>query len=120
MSSFLDKIKRATGLDKMAFLFSFVIIGVGLASFGIGRLSVGIGPASVSDAPIMLVEGENSGFPEKRRDIPEKRYIASKNGTKYYPLGCAGGNRIKEENKIWLSSKEEAEKLGYSLSTTCK
>jgi hypothetical protein len=46
--------------------------------------------------------------------------VASKNGTKYYPLDCGGAKRIKEENKIWFANKEEAEKFGYSLSLTCK
>jgi hypothetical protein len=35
-------------------------------------------------------------------------------------LGCSGANRIKPENEIWFSTKEEAEKSGFTLSTTCK
>ena len=44
---------------------------------------------------------------------------ASVNGTKYYPKGCSGLNRIKAENLIWFTSKEEAESAGYSAATNC-
>lgn len=47
-------------------------------------------------------------------------YVASKNGTKYYLPTCATANRIKDENKIWFISKEEAEAAGYGPSSTCK
>lgn len=47
-------------------------------------------------------------------------YVASKNGTKYYLPTCASANRIKDENKIWFLSKEEAAAAGYAPSSTCK
>lgn len=47
-------------------------------------------------------------------------YVASKNGTKYHLPTCSGAKRIKEENKIWFDSKQEAEKAGYSPAKNCK
>jgi len=118
--NFFNKIKENKAFDKTLFLFSVVIIAVALASFGLGRISSQLGKASALEGSIILVEGQESGFPSEREMIPEKRFVASKSGTKYYPLDCGGAKRIKEENKIWFASREEAEKFGYTLSLTCK
>lgn len=45
--------------------------------------------------------------------------LASKNGTKWYFAHCSGANRIKEENKIYFSSIEEAENRGLEKATGC-
>lgn len=53
--------------------------------------------------------------------IPEGgHYVASKNGEAYYLPWCSGVTRIKEENKVWFTSKEEAEARGYRPAKTCK
>lgn len=46
--------------------------------------------------------------------------VASKNGTKYYSLTCSGAKRIKEENKVFFASEEDAKRAGLSPSSTCK
>lgn len=50
------------------------------------------------------------------------RVIASKNSTtkKYHYLWCPGAKKIKEENKIWFSSSQEAESGGYTLAGNCE
>lgn len=48
------------------------------------------------------------------------QYVASKNGTKYYLPSCSGAKRIKEENKVYFSSKEEAEAQGLEPAKNCK
>lgn len=48
------------------------------------------------------------------------RFVASKNGTKYYPAGCAGANRISDENKVWFASAVAATNAGYALAANCK
>lgn len=47
-------------------------------------------------------------------------YVASKSGTKYYLPWCGSVSRIKEENKVWFATKEEAEAAGYKPATNCK
>ena len=47
-------------------------------------------------------------------------YVASKSGTKYHYPWCPGAQSIKEENKIWFFTKEEAEKAGYQPASNCK
>lgn len=46
-------------------------------------------------------------------------FSASINGTAYYPRDCSAGNRIKEENRIWFETKEEAESQGYKPAQNC-
>lgn len=49
----------------------------------------------------------------------EKQIVASKNGEVYHYVWCSGAKRIKEENKIYFNSKEEAEKAGYRAAKNC-
>jgi len=52
--------------------------------------------------------------------MPETgKYVASKNGTKYYLPSCSAANRIKESNRVWFASKEEAEASGRTPATNC-
>lgn len=46
-------------------------------------------------------------------------FVASKNGTRYYPVQCAGAKRIKEENKVWFKTKAAAEATGLTLAQGC-
>ena len=47
-------------------------------------------------------------------------FVASKNGTVYYPSSCKAANRIQDNsNKIYFSSSLEAEKAGYAQSSSC-
>ena len=48
---------------------------------------------------------------------PQGAYAGSKNGTKYSTPGCAGLPRIKPENIVWFSSREDAELQGYSAAS---
>jgi hypothetical protein len=67
-------------------------------------LKTGGGPAAVVDA-LPMTKGT---------------YVASKSGSKYYLPACSGAKRIKDENKIWFATKQEAESAGYEAATTCK
>jgi hypothetical protein len=46
--------------------------------------------------------------------------VGSKNGTKYHYPWCAGAQTIKEENKIFFASIEEARAKGYTPAANCK
>ena len=47
------------------------------------------------------------------------KYVGSKNGTKYHIPYCPGAKQMKEENKVWFASKEEAASRGYSPAANC-
>lgn len=55
-----------------------------------------------------------------KNSVPDgKQYVASKNGKVFHLPWCPGAKRIKEENKIWFSSKEEALALGLKPAANC-
>lgn len=138
----MEKIKQflenEQGKDILTIL---IIILVGFGSFGLGRLSkevskpgitvkeynlasVGsiLAPASVEAVDNQKNHTVTSSKPAQKTNTVKtvKNYFGSSRGSKYYSIGCTGGKTLKEENKIWFASKEEAEKAGYELSSTCK
>lgn len=46
--------------------------------------------------------------------IASQNFVASKTGKKYYPSSPAAAKKIKEENRLYFATKEEAEKAGYA------
>jgi hypothetical protein len=48
------------------------------------------------------------------------KYVGARTGTKYYLPSCSGANRIKEENKVWFATAEEAESRGYTPAANCE
>jgi hypothetical protein len=48
------------------------------------------------------------------------QYVASKNGKVFHLPWCPGAKKIKEENKIWFSSKEEALARGLTPAGNCQ
>lgn len=107
-----------------------IVILVGFGSFGLGRLSKGSEAAGIKILP-----GETSEFPIKAESQPAnalsavipksnspqgKNFFASSRGKKYYSPGCSAGKTIKQENRIYFATEEEAEKAGYELSSSCK
>mgnify|MGYP001256777983 CR=1 FL=1 len=129
ITNLLDKIKGKIDIDKSTFLFLFIIIGVGVSSFALGRLSINNDydqkielSASAINQNIITTDkkGESVRITTKDDEIKERRYVASKNGKMYYPLGCASAKRIKPENEVWFSTETEAIKSGYTKSSMCK
>jgi len=49
----------------------------------------------------------------------KEMFVGSKNSNVYHRPDCASAKRIKEENKVWFSSVEEAEKKGYRPARSC-
>ena len=45
--------------------------------------------------------------------------LASKSGKKYYYPWCTGVDRIKEENKVWFTTIEDAKKAGLTPASGC-
>jgi hypothetical protein len=103
-----------------------IIFVVGLTSFFLGRMS---SPQNIAQIKTDLdIHGSSLEIKEVKTDtatsvngvIPESGYVASKSGTKYHLPWCGSAKQIKEENKIWFATKEEAEKAGYTPASNCK
>lgn len=118
----------------------FIIILVGTASFGLGKLSA----IEKKKTPILVLKmkdillssvavgevadnAETGGASADSRaaqsassaDSTKGLVLASKSGTKYYYPWCSGVDRIKEENKIWFSTVEEAKTRGLTPAVGC-
>jgi len=102
----------------------FVIILVGLASFGLGKLSAFEKkkvPISISETSekVYLSQNNESQTQSLRSEENKGVVVASRSGTKYYYPWCSGVARIKEENKVWFNSIEEAKSKGLSPASGC-
>jgi len=49
----------------------------------------------------------------------EGTFVASLKGTKYHRLDCAGAKTIKEENRVFFATEEEAKSAGYTPAGNC-
>ena len=126
----LHKIKRGFGAYNFMPIYLFIIAGVGFSSFFLGRLSVEESTVKSESVSITKREGmQTSANSTTIKKVQTKvlssnagggKYVASKNGKLYYTASCKGANRIKEENKVWFDTADDAEKLGYTWATSCK
>ena len=136
----VEKVKYWIKDNKADLYTALVIFLVGLGSFGLGRLSA-VMPGKEPVRIEQVVEFA-SGSEESKKEISggtgesksetvsnqtaatvlssiKGKYVASKNGTAYHLPWCSGALKIKEENKIWFDTKEEAEKRGYKPAGNC-
>lgn len=125
----MQKIKHFIETDQGKDLLTvIIIILVGLGSFGLGRLSKtaqneGLKVEYMQDlsgssiealGPVLSPESGNAG------PSVQEKFFASSRGTKYYPVGCSAGKSIKQSNRIYFETREEAEARGYELSSSCR
>jgi hypothetical protein len=116
----LEKLKSLLAED--ALYISFLIIFVATASFGLGRVSVTSGVdqmASPSGVTIIQPQTKKNN-PETPQKGSEVQLVASKSGTRYHLLTCPGASQIKEANKLFFSSVNDAEAAGYTPAANCQ
>ena len=106
-------------------IISAVIILVAFSGFGLGRLSKieeNKIPITIENSSANIISSQNINATPQLGGVAAKLggIVASKNGAKYYFPWCSGALRIKDENKIWFSSEDEAKKAGYSPAANCK
>lgn len=108
------------------------IVFLGALSFGLGRLSAygqtgpqvtlcGTAPLAPTTITANVLQGiQPAPIPATSNPTNAGTYVASKNGSAYHFPWCSGAQRIREENKIWFATKEEAEAAGYRPASNCK
>ena len=130
MKSIREVLEKIKSTDKEVISDLYIvtlIILVGFSSFGLGRLSV----SNSSKEPIQLLhtnmaaieatfESETTSINRSGTNAVQGALVGSRNGSKYHFPWCSGAQRIKEANKIWFDSKEEAHKAGYTPAANCK
>ncbi|MCX6755138.1 MAG: hypothetical protein NT068_01165 [Candidatus Nomurabacteria bacterium] len=130
-----EKILSEKGKDILIIL---IVILVGLGSFMLGRLSIqgqngqfkvenssnqanalnGLESAQNSKNELNIAQKSTSNT-DINNSNKSGNFFASSKGKKYYPVGCSAGKTIKESNKIYFSTGEEAQSAGYELSSSC-
>jgi hypothetical protein len=118
------------------YIVPVIVILVGLGAFGLGRLSAApqkqalriLYPDAQLATPIGasgsgLVDAAKSGDQPTATTgdfaVSPSEYVASKSGTKYYLTTCSSAGRIKDENRVYFGSQEEARAAGYEPAANC-
>ena len=131
----MEKIKHFIESEKgKDILTILIVVFVGIGSFFLGRLSKvqnsdikieyptnyqGNTP-TLSNQANLSQNGTNTGQNTALGQQATENYFASTRGHKYYSLSCSAGKTIKQENRIYFATSTEAEKAGYSLSSSCQ
>lgn len=129
--------RAVRGVPKDALVVGVVILS-STAAFGLGMLAdrelkgqgsdgFWIEDASASTTKALPAAAIEATPPPRIPLVPvgttiaptEGMYVASKSGTKYYLPSCSGAKRIKEANRIWFATKEEAEAAGLTPAVNC-
>ena len=133
----MEKIKSFIQTEKgKDIMVMIIVILVGLCSFELGRLSKDTKNEGIQvEYPNEEVKQEanaisalsNSNILQNDKmsqtvntNTSSKNFFASSRGSKYYSVGCSAGKSIKQENRIYFETKEEAERAGYALSSSCR
>ncbi len=119
MFNLSDKIKevktKIKPFERDIFIVAIIVLTafIGFGLFRLYEIREAKTPITIENISDNLKAGESaiSG---------EKLFVASKNGAKYYYPWCSGVSRIKEENKVWFATKEQAQKAGFSPAANCK
>lgn len=92
---------------------------VGLFSFQLGQISIENGSGSnqtiENKAGIVFIDA-----PELRVPVGAVQVVASSGGTKYHKWDCPGADSIKESNKIYFDSINQAKAAGYTPAANCE
>ena len=134
----LKKLKSFIQDDTTYIAFLLVVVGVG--SFGLGKMSLDTNsknmsniatpallfntPSSTKDqsselVSVSAVSGTRNPVPPTALSKSAHNFVASKAGTKYHALTCSGAKTIKESNKIYFATVDEAEAAGYTRAANC-
>jgi hypothetical protein len=138
----MEKIKQFIVSEKgKDILIVIIVILVGLGSFELGRLSKENSSSGIKieypnqdqnqgASPILSEESfqtssqattaKTSPATSKETSSAGKAFFASSRGSKYYSLGCSAGKSIKQGNRVYFTTGEEAQSAGYTLSSSCK
>ncbi len=100
------------------FIFGFLSISM---SFSIGII---IGANIISRPPLVIQKESITNIKESagKKSITKPKeflFVASSRGKYYYPIDCSLANGLKEENRIYFKTQQEAENKGYIYNTRC-
>lgn len=108
-------------LEDDSLFYGICVLLVGCACFGLGRLSVASEElsASVSAGSVVLTEHPRTPEVDPPAASSSPQYVGSKSGSKYHLLWCPGASQIKESNKVYFNTEDEAFRAGYAPAANC-
>ena len=113
---------------------ALLIVIVGLASFGLGKLSSLENektPISITDNQGVVYNAISAAISNtsagsnvvNSTNVPATTgkgiVFSSKSGTKYYYPWCSGAARIKDANRVWFNTIDEAKSAGLTPAANC-
>ena len=82
------------------------------------KMALAVGFIAFISSMVLAADVASNAVNEPEK--PKQVFYASKNGSVYHKPGCSAGNRISSKNLKVFSSKEEANKAGYSACSKCR
>ena len=118
----ITKIFKSCKTYEKDIILAAVIVLIAVISFGLGRLSKireNNVPLTIENLKIEVENPSKDETPNNKANT-QKIFVASKNGKKYHYVWCDSASSIKDENKIFFATKEEAQAAGYEPAANCK
>lgn len=117
LKDFAEKIKAC---KEEVILVSLLVFSIVLG-FGFGRLSKIVERKTPIKIEYPAETAENIASVSQTTSKDKSSYfVASKNGAKYYFPWCTGVSKISPQNIVKFSTREEAERNGFSKASNCK
>ncbi|MBI3671375.1 hypothetical protein HY249_01110 [Candidatus Azambacteria bacterium] len=143
LSQFKEKIEK--NKEKIALFAQFLLVGALFFGLGVlyeqnsiaGKKSLRISQNEQILATVGQFSSSQENSPKKPQNTAQNQektqsnkqankqeaqageflFLASKNGKTYYKTSCS--NRIKEENKIYFKTEDDAQRSGFVRSKSC-
>jgi len=118
LTKFVVFVKKNLKKNLWLFILGFLSItlsfslGIVIGAHIISRPSLTIEKeliTSIEEPTIEKTTTEHKEFP----------FVASSRGKYYYPVDCSLANGLKEENRIYFKTQQEAKNNGYVYNTRC-
>ena len=109
-------VKKYIWLSSFVFLITTLSFSLGII---IGANILSRPPMIIEKELVLDLETELAEIETKNESPKEFPYVASSRGKYYYPVDCSLANTLKEENKIYFKTSQEAESRGYIYNTRC-
>jgi len=119
----LTKIKEFVKRWEKKIIFAIAIFLIASLSFSLGFIKGGqiiARPALVIDKELIVNLDKEITSSTQAVIKEQSLFVASSRGKYYYPVDCSLAQNLSEKNKIYFSTKEEAESRGYLQNTKCE
>lgn len=112
----LSKIPKLVKKYEQAIFLATCLILIAVIGYNIGKISTAQKTEPTKENPYQANLTRVTPTPIDKRVVVSKK----SQSMLYHFTFCSGAKSIKEENKIWFNTEEEAIRAGYKLSGNCK